>query len=550
MLARQTLAADARGRRDFTGGSIGWLGDPALPAQNSFLLFTGLPINGPDVTSIHNADDACRRLPDLDGAFVMVYWDDSARTLVLVTDFLGLQPIYLRRDGRNIELATETKAFAATPDPAGWGSFIAMGHTIGKQTLLSGVFRLPPATVLTYAADSGALRISRYWVWPQGTHAVEQGVVKALQASAIEYQRIGGPATLMLSGGFDSRLLLYALKGINIRPNALIISHQDLGRDTDGRLAQSLARREHLETRFVTPPSDFFSSADFLSFVDACDAAIPTMNLFIAKLLAYAPSGPIWDGLIPGFALRLVFEPGGGFARYVRQHCREWNHPDWKAARILFGDTRARDMYIGFEALLNEAVSQFNDNDTGIFHFVAENRIRHRTSSHPLKVLSQRALPYIPGMTKAFFALISDLPRHTATPNGFYLHIFEKFFPHALELPLLKGNEILRANGSLREVWRHQAIEALDRFLGHHPSLNPSRYLRHTGPTDSPGHSKFLFKDDTLLEPDDWLDIAAARAIGPSHPLFMRVRLLLFHWKAWRWVHDRRLLRSLAEGGQ
>lgn len=545
LLARQGSDAPDAGVVTLPWGEIAYQGDRAVALGSGSCLFVGLPINGPDLAMIRSADDAALRFPEFDGAFIAVFWDEAVGKLVLVTDFLGLQPLYLRRCGREIELATETKAFEAEPDLAGWGAFISMGHTIGQKTLLEGVSRLPAAALLIYDGVSGDLRIERYWDWPSGAACTPCEVVHAFQDSVAAYQSYGVPASLMLSGGFDSRLLLYALREMGIRPDALIVSHQDLGGDTDGRLGRSLARREKLDFRFIRPRADFFSSVDLLDYVDACDAAVPTMDLFIAKLFAHIRGGAIWDGLVPGFTLRLVFRPGGGFKGYVSEKCRGWDDPYWRVACIVFGEETARAMHAGFEEALCEEISRFGDDDIGIFRFIAENRIRHRTSSNPLKVLSRRTLPYIPGMTKAFFDLIADLPRYTSGRNDFYLGIFKECFPQALEVPLLRGSEFIRAKGAPWHYWRYWAISLRDRLLGLHPSMDPSRYLGRLRRTGPPRVSSFILADDALFEEDGWLDADAIRAVQPGDPLYGRMRVLLFHWKAWQWVHQRRLHEAL-----
>ncbi len=542
MLERQNLAGASLSCRKLSSGSIGSVGGHELPRQGDVSFFTGVPINGPASYQGHDFADTVSRLCEYDGAYAAVFWDEAAGKLAVVSDFLGLQPLYMQRREGELRIASETKAFDAEPDAAGWGAFISMGHTIGSQTLLDGVQRLPPAALLIYDVATDRLDIKQHWHWPKGNAELStRSVGEALQRSIEAYDEYGADASLLLSGGFDSRLLLYALRQAGHEPEALIVAHDDELQDADGTLARMLARREDVRYRFGKPPTDFFSSRAFLDYVIASDAAIPTMDLFIAKVVDQIDAEAVWDGLVPGFALRLLFAPGTTLHSYAAAQCEGWDSRQWKAARVLFGEDYAWYCYQSFRTALEEELAQLPGDDVGASAFIIRNRIRHRTASNPIKVFGNTTLPFLPGMTREFMSLLSDLPRHTAQPYDFYFKLFRDCFPQALKLPILKGGEIVRTEGGHRHYWKYRALDRVNNFLGQRPRADVRR-LWNSG---QPSISTFLTSDETLLQSDGWIRPEAVSAMTPRDPLYVPVRRLLFHWRAWAWVHEGRLEQML-----
>ncbi|MBU6478577.1 MAG: hypothetical protein KGQ32_11675, partial [Xanthomonadaceae bacterium] len=243
MLARQNLSGMPVHRRGISGGAIGYLGDAGMPSRGNACLFTGLPINGPDVACIVDAETAERVFPQYDGAFAGVFWDAGQEVLVVVTDCLGMQPLYLHRTDDGLTLVSETKALRGEPDLAAWGAFISIGHPIGARSLMAGLERVPPASILRYDSARDELKIQRYFEWPSASESWrDYDFLGALERDVLGYAAYGDPGTVLLSGGFDSRLLLFLLRRARIPVDALIVAHDDEFGDTDGRLAEKIAR--------------------------------------------------------------------------------------------------------------------------------------------------------------------------------------------------------------------------------------------------------------------------------------------------------------------
>src|SRR5699024_5330040 len=157
----------------------------------------------------------------------------------------------------------------------------------------------------------------------------------SLEQDIRAYAAYGDPGTLLLSGGFDSRLLMCLLQRARIPADALIVAHADEWGDADGRLAEGVVKRSGMRYRKAEPPSDFFSSAAYLDYLNASDAGYPSLNLFIAKVASQIESLAVWDGLMPGFVFIPAHQPEGGFESYMQQEIRGGDSTIWQAARRL-----------------------------------------------------------------------------------------------------------------------------------------------------------------------------------------------------------------------
>jgi hypothetical protein len=59
-------------------------------------------------------EEAVACLKDLDGPFAVVMWHDALRRLTIVTDILGMQPLYFHRQPGMLALASEVRALTSS----------------------------------------------------------------------------------------------------------------------------------------------------------------------------------------------------------------------------------------------------------------------------------------------------------------------------------------------------------------------------------------------------------------------------------------------------
>lgn len=492
------------------------------------------PVSGHDIATYKEAIPV---LTSWDGAYAALYWDDQSRKLLIVSDFLGLKPLYWAYESGSLEIASDTKAFQGDPDLSAWGAFIALGYTIGTSTLMEGLERVPPATVAIYDADTSKLETSEYWSWPSPGRGTDSGsMIEALRTNAGESLKEAGPGTLLLSGGFDSRLIAYLLAEMGAHPKALIVSHKDENLDVDGKYAEAIARQLGLDYEVHIPDRDFFSSPQYLEYVWSSDAAHPSLYLFIAQIYQYLEEGAVWDGLVPGYTVFPPVAEKGGFRAFFDQEGKDEKSGLWPAARQLFTRTTYDQLRAGFEESWRRETGRYSDDGHGIEEFLVKNRVRNRTGVNPFKVFSNKVDSYSLGASKKFFETCASVDLNLRRNHEFYIDIFARHFPNALRVPFVSGSSLFRASPWSAAYYLDKAAISGLNWINRHPSVLGTLGL----PRALSGFDRSVFLDsagiladgDAHLNPETMGDIRRKSSFDED------VLKLLFYWRTWHWVHQ------------
>ena len=493
-------------------------------------------------------EEAVACLKDLDGPFAAVMWHDALRRLTIVTDILGMQPLYFHRRPGMLALASEVRALTssgvcdASPDPAGWGAFLSFGHTIADRTLVADVRRVAPGSVVVYEPDTDTLSASSYWSWPSARFtAVDDSTIDKLGDQIVAEVRAclahHPRPVVCLSGGYDSRLILGALDDIGQRPAILTLAHPDEQDDLDGKLALRMARAFTLGVDRRVPHRDFFSTADYLDYIRTSGLASPSLYLFIAQLSSCLRTGveAVWDGIFPGCALFPVHQHPGAFDAYLQRTARR-DTPLWTAARRLFRPEVVMAMEEAFLETLAIERAQYADDESGVSQFVVRNRTRHRIAPNPLQVFSNDVVPLAPGLSKSFWEMAAAIPTEMKRGHQLYRRLFKRRFPKALDVPAVSGGTIDQF--SRRVDW--DVITArLAEYLQRRPRL--SSLLPRGRQAASPFWTRSAFLDQCLSSLDSQgaflIPDAVERLRGQSASSEEGVekqRELLFYWQMQR----------------
>jgi len=161
--------------------------------------------------------------PKVNGAFVAAIWEREKRKLVLVTDRLGLQPLYYAKPSGNLIFASGVRALLAEAalsravDHIAVAQFLTFDHLLHDRTLLQEVRLLKPGSMLTF--QDGQIDIHSYWApkhrqhYPLCSEAEWMEELLYRLRQAMERQAPNGlRAGMLLSGGLDSRALLAVLR--------------------------------------------------------------------------------------------------------------------------------------------------------------------------------------------------------------------------------------------------------------------------------------------------------------------------------------------------
>jgi asparagine synthase (glutamine-hydrolysing) len=149
------------------------------------------------------------------GDWAFAAWDSAERRLFLARDHFGNTALYYHFDGRRFVFGSSRKALFAWPhvprrlNELRLAQHLTLWITDGAATLHEGIFRLPPAHMLTLSEKG--LRVSRYWKaenLPDLRLATDQDYVEQfldLYDKAVRARIRGtGPIATTLSAGLDS----------------------------------------------------------------------------------------------------------------------------------------------------------------------------------------------------------------------------------------------------------------------------------------------------------------------------------------------------------
>ena len=168
------------------------------------------------------------------GMFALALWDRQERTLTLARDRFGEKPLYYGWAGGMFVFASELGAMRAIPgfdnpvNRSALASLLSRAYIPCPQSIYRGIFKLPPAIILTVTPDSVAtprveplsanargVSMERYWSYrevvssglvdpyaseAESIEAVEAALTLAVARQSIADVKVGA----FLSGGFDS----------------------------------------------------------------------------------------------------------------------------------------------------------------------------------------------------------------------------------------------------------------------------------------------------------------------------------------------------------
>src|SRR3954469_17787572 len=178
------------------------------------------------------------------GVFAFCLVEDSGRA-VLVRARLGIKPLYLAEADGGLRAASTLPALVAaggvdtSVDPVALHHYLSW-HSIvpAPRTILRGVAKLPPATLLVIEPD-GRRRERRYWDPPferdparAGWSAEdwEDAVMDALRVAVRRRMVADVPVGILLSGGLDSSLIVALLAEQGQRgPATFSVGFRDVG---------------------------------------------------------------------------------------------------------------------------------------------------------------------------------------------------------------------------------------------------------------------------------------------------------------------------------
>lgn len=156
------------------------------------------------------------------GMFAIALWDRQERQLFLVRDRFGEKPLYYGWQGESFLFGSELKALRAHPEFSAslqrdaLPLFLRHNYIPAPYSIYEGIYKLPPASILSISYDNHTPKISSYWsavdvaltAAAKSTERSDDEAINALEAllrDAVRDQMVSDvPLGAFLSGGIDS----------------------------------------------------------------------------------------------------------------------------------------------------------------------------------------------------------------------------------------------------------------------------------------------------------------------------------------------------------
>jgi len=199
-----------------------------------------------------------KMMQEMTGAFAIAIWDKRNQNLLLITDYLGLRPIYYSTFNGIFRFASEVKGILSDPlfphkiNDSAFADFFYFGNILGEKTFFDNIQMVPPASILRY--DHGQIKKNSYWDFsfpdnypPHPDRWYDDLINNAIDSSVKKMVRPGLKYGLSLSGGLDSRWIAAYMS--KYCPDSLTFTLGMPGSD-DTPIAEQVARETHLKHQY------------------------------------------------------------------------------------------------------------------------------------------------------------------------------------------------------------------------------------------------------------------------------------------------------------
>lgn len=400
-----------------------------------------------------------------DGIYAEWSWDGT--TLRVRNDRYGFYPLYYYASRDQIMVSTSIARLLAAGAPcdlddAALAAFLRLGFMLGEDTPFSAIRALPPQALLEWRG--GALTVRGGWspgrTREMSRDAAIEGYIELFRTSIARRRPAREPVIVPLSGGRDSRHILYELNHQGLRPafcltysgeaevasaisRALNMPHKTIEEERR-RLPYEL--RKNLETGFCAFEHTWYIPvADQLnrfagSIYDGIGGDVLSAGLFLTRerheMIRAGKTSELAADLftvVPDKVIARTLQP-----EYARRFC-------YDAALARFEDECRRHVDAA--------------NPIGSFHFW--NRTRRLITLIPYRLLAPVAHVYSPYLDHDLFDHLSTLPARHFFDHTFHTETIHRAFPQYAHLPFAEKSSISQPGGSYYRRYARDVLEHL-----------------------------------------------------------------------------------------
>lgn len=207
------------------------------------------------------------------GMFAFAWWDARAKSVALVRDRFGENPLYYTVTPDNFlvfasELGAILTSGLASQDrsPEALHDFFMFGYCPDPKTIYKNIFKLPPATILL-ARRGEQIALRKYWranFTPDNSLTMASArteLLALIDETVAREMRADAPLGAFLSGGVDSSAIVASMAQNGRRVSTFTVGFDDV-RSDERSLAARTARR------YSTDHRDEFVSVDASAMID------------------------------------------------------------------------------------------------------------------------------------------------------------------------------------------------------------------------------------------------------------------------------------------
>src|SRR3954451_14385141 len=300
------------------------------------------------------------------GMFAFALWERDSGRVMLARDRLGIKPLYYTEGPGFFRFASTLPALLAhggvdtSLDPVGLHQFFSFHAAVpAPNTVLRGVKKLPPATILTIEPD-GRRSSSRYWSFSVGEKPTDRRMteqewkdaVADAMLTAVDRRRVSDvPVGVLLSGGLDSSLIVALLAELGHEDiRTFSIGFESVGQHSgdEFRYSDLIAKQfstNHEQIRIdgklaleVLPDAICSMSEPMVSHDSV---AFYLLSSEVAKRVKVAQSGQGADEVFGGYSWYPSFLASNDVAEQYRNVYFDWKHADLR--RLLSADVLTED---------------------------------------------------------------------------------------------------------------------------------------------------------------------------------------------------------------
>ncbi len=194
--------------------------------------------------------DAC--LHRFNGMFAFAIWDEANQSLFCARDPIGIKPFYYSLSNDRFTFASESQALTSRRgrrlDSTAVACYFMSMYVPRHLSIFEGVHKLLPGNSMRVSRD-GLVSIDRYWVLPaaQSRKVTTEEAVAELSGlfdKAVKTQlRSDVPVGALLSGGFDSGMIVSSASGTGAHLHTYSVGFDDGVQASELPIARAMAAR-------------------------------------------------------------------------------------------------------------------------------------------------------------------------------------------------------------------------------------------------------------------------------------------------------------------